>query len=170
MREFPMFMQLTFPNWELIDAEHELYEQIEGHDVSFKGFVDAIIKVKDSKGKEKLWIIDWKTTGKAGWLGKKRRDFLATAQVGLYKRYLSRKLNIDLKDIRCGYVFLKRGAKAPRAIDLFQVSVGPKFIEKADKMVDSMIKNVKKGFALKNYNSCKFCPFKQSEHCNGGQW
>ena len=170
LMEFPVWLQLTFPKWELVDAEHQLYEKIEGHEVSFKGFVDAMIKVTDSKGKEKLWVIDWKTTGKAGWLGKKRRDFLATAQVGLYKRYIARKLDMDIKDIRCGYVFLKRGAKAPRAIDLFQVSVGPKFIERADKMVDSMVKNVQKGFAMKNYNSCRFCPFANSEHCNGGQW
>jgi len=171
LREFPLFMQLTFPNWELVEAEHQLYEPIEGHDdVSFKGFVDAMIKTTDAKGKELLWVIDWKTTGKAGWLSKQRRDFLKTAQVGLYKRYLARKLDMPLKDIRCAYVFLKRGGKAPRAIDLFTVSVGPKFIEKADKMVDSMIKNVKKGFAMKNYNSCKFCPFAQTEHCNGGQW
>ena len=93
-----------------------------------------------------------------------------TAQVGLYKRYLSRKLNIDLKDIRCAYVFLKRGASSEKCLETFTVSVGPKFVERADKLVSAMVKNVKKGFAMKNYNSCRFCPFKQSEHCNGGQW
>ena len=36
--------------------------------------------------------------------------------------------------------------------------------------ITSMVKNVKKGFAMKNYNSCRFCPFANSEHCNGGQW
>jgi hypothetical protein len=77
---------------------------------------------------------------------------------------------LDLKQIKCAYVFLKRGAKAPKAIDLFTVSVGPKFIEKADKLVDQMVKNVKKGFALKNYESCKFCPFANTEHCNGQSW
>ena len=35
LRNFPLFMQLTFPKWELVDAEHQLYESIEGHDVSF---------------------------------------------------------------------------------------------------------------------------------------
>jgi len=159
-----------FPEWELVDAEHQLYESIEGEDVSFKGFVDCLLKCKDKKGNELLWVIDWKTTGKAGWLSRKRRDFLATAQVGLYKRYISRKLNIDLKDIRCAYVFLKRGAKPDKCIDTFTVSVGPKFVERVDKLVSAMVKNVKKGFALRNYNSCKFCPFANSEHCNGGQW
>ena len=171
LERFPSWIDEEFPGWELVDAEHQLYEQIEGiEDVSFKGFVDCLLKVKGKKGQDLLYVIDWKTTGKAGWLGKKRRDFLTTAQVGLYKRYISRKLNIELKDIRCAYVFLKRGAKPDNCIDTFTVSVGPKFVERADKLVSSMVKNVKKGFAMKNFNSCKFCPFKQSEHCNGGQW
>jgi hypothetical protein len=170
LEAFPEWIDSEFHEWELVDAEHQLYEPIEGEDVSFKGFVDCLLKVKDKKGKELLWVIDWKTTGKAGWLSQKRRDFLATAQVGLYKRYIARKLDLDLKDIRCAYVFLKRGAKSDKCIDTFAVSVGPKFVEKVDKLVSSMIKNVKKGFAMKNYNSCRFCPFANSEHCNGGQW
>ena len=170
LERFPSWIDEEFPEWELVDAEHQLYEDVEGEDVSFKGFVDCLLRCKDKKGKDLLWVIDWKTTGKAGWYGKQRKDFLKTAQVGLYKRYISRKLDIDLKDIRCAFVFLKRGAKPEKCIDTFAVSVGPKFVERADKLVSSMIKNVKKGFAMKNYNSCRFCPFKQSEHCNGGQW
>tara|TARA_Y100000593_G_scaffold77916_1_gene144426 strand:+ start:1493 stop:2332 length:840 start_codon:yes stop_codon:yes gene_type:complete len=170
LKKFPSWLDEEFPDWELVDAEHQLYESIEGEDVSFKGFVDCLIKAKDKKGKELLWVIDWKTTGKGGWFGKKRKDFLVTAQVGLYKRYIARKLDLDLKEIRCAYVFLKRGAKTENCIETFKVSVGPKFVERADKLVSSMVKNVKKGFTLKNYNSCKFCPFANSEHCNGGQW
>ena len=170
LKAFPAWLDDQFPEWELVDAEHQLYESIEGEDVSFKGFVDCLLKCKDKKGNELLWVIDWKTTGKAGWLSRKRRDFLATAQVGLYKRYISRKLNVELKDIRCAYVFLKRGAKPDKCIDIFTVSVGPKFVERVDKLVSAMVKNVKKGFAMRNYNSCRFCPFANSEHCNGGQW
>ena len=170
LEKFPSWIDEEFPEWELIDAEHELYESIEGEDISFKGFVDCMIRCKNKKGKDLLWVIDWKTTGKAGWLGKKRKDFLATAQVGLYKRYIARKLDLDLKDIRCAYVFLKRGAKPEKCIDIFTVSVGPKFVERVDKLVSSMVKNVKIGFAMKNYNSCRFCPFANSEHCNGGKW
>ena len=107
LMEFPVFMQLQFPNWELVEAEHQLYEPIEGHDdVKFKGFVDAMIKTTDGKGKELLWVVDWKTTGKAGWLSKQRRDFLKTAQVGLYKRYLARKLDMPLKDIRLSLIHI----------------------------------------------------------------
>ena len=140
LKAFPAWLDDQFPEWELVDAEHQLYESIEGEDVSFKGFVDCLLKCKDKKGNDLLWVIDWKTTGKAGWLGRKRRDFLATAQVGLYKRYISRKLNVDLKDIRCAYVFLKRGAKPDKCIDIFTVSVGPKFVERVDKLVSAMVK------------------------------
>ena len=168
--QFPTWLENEFPEWEIVSAECQLYEPIDGEDISFKGFVDCLIKVKDKKGKELLWVIDWKTTGPGGWFYKKKQNFLFLAQVGLYKKYISKKLNIPLKDIRCGYVFLKRGAKPTKCIELFNVSVGPKFVEKADKMVDSMIKSVKNGMTLKNFNSCRYCPFANSEHCNGQNW
>jgi len=169
--KFPAWMDEAFPNWEIVSAEYALYENIENSEINFKGFVDCLIKCDPPRGKTPIyWVIDWKTTGPAGWMYKKKRDFLALAQVGLYKKYISKKLNIPIKDIRCAYVFLKRGAKPEKCIEKFTVSVGPKFITKADKMVYSMIKSVENGISLRNYNSCKFCPFSNSEHCNGQSW
>ena len=124
----------------------------------------------NKKGKELLWVIDWKTTGKAGWFFKKKREFISLAQVGLYKQFISKKLDIPMKDIRCAYVFLKRGADPGNCIDIFPVSVGPKFVEKSEKLISSMVGSVKKGVALRNYSNCKFCPFANSEHCNGQAW
>ena len=170
LKNFPEWIDKEFPEWELIDAEHELYEKIENLDLSFKGYIDCIIKAKNKRGKDIIWVIDWKTTGPAGWFFKKRRDFTLLAQVGLYKKYISKKLNIELKDIRCAYVFLKRGSNLKNYIEKFQVSVGPKFLERTDKLVISMIKSVEKGIFLKNYDSCKFCPFTNTEHCNGKGW
>ena len=170
LESFPNWMDNEFLEWELVDAEHELYEKIQDESISFKGFVDCIIKAKSKRGKDLLWVIDWKTTGKYGWIPKKKRDFLTTAQVGFYKKYISRKLEIELKDIRCAYVFLKRGASPEKCIESFTVSVGPKFLEKTDKLLNSMIKSVRKGMALKNYSSCKFCPFTNTEHCSGKGW
>lgn len=167
---FPIWMNSEYLEWELIDAEHELYEKIENEPISFKGFVDCIIKAKNKKGKEVVWILDWKTTNKYGWLPDKKRDFLTTSQVGFYKKYISEKLSIDMKDIRCAYVFLKRGADSNKCIESFPVSVGPKFVDKLDKLLNSMIKSVRKGMALKNYNSCKFCPYTNTEHCSGKGW
>ena len=170
--DLPLFLNETYPGWEIIKAEQELYENIENHTIKFKGFIDCVLKVpkKNNPDKFDIWIIDWKTTGPSGWYYTKKKDFLSLAQLGLYKAYWSRKFNVELKNIKIGYVFLKRGAKLGKTCELFKVSAGPKFIEKTDKLVDHMIKNVKKGFSLKNYNNCKFCPFKGTEHCSGPGW
>ena len=52
-----------------------------------EGFIDALIKTKDSKGKEVYWVIDWKTAGDKGWYASKRRDILTWAQIALYKHF-----------------------------------------------------------------------------------
>ena len=88
-----------------------------------------------------------------------------TAQLILYKHFWSRKHNVPLKDIRCGFILLKRGGKPGNMCELVPVSVGPKSLERATKMMSNMIKAVSKGFYLKNRNSCKFCPYKDTKYC-----
>ena len=160
----PDFMDENFGEWEYVSAEEQIYENIEGQELKFKGFIDAIIKSK-VKGKDKYWIIDWKTTGPRGWYQDKRRDFLTQAQVGLYKKFWSEREDIPLKSIGCGYALLKRNTKPEKCAWFMPVSVGPKFITKSEKLIESMVKSVKKGMNLKNRNNCRFCPFYQTEHC-----
>ena len=176
--DFPAFMDETFPEWEPVEAELPLYEPIGDSGMSFKGFVDAIIKVPKNKSKNTwtYWIIDWKTTGKGGWGGyrlpgggwyNKRRDFNYLMQVGLYKKFVSQKLGIPLKDMRAGFVFMKRDQKPGKTLELLKVSAGPKFIEKSDKVIESMVTAVSRSLYPRNYDSCKYCPFAGTEHCNG---
>jgi len=161
-----VFLDNEFPNWQYVKAEEELYEPIENSQIKFKGFIDGIIKVPKKKGKGNLyWIIDWKTAKTYGWRREKKQDILMTAQLILYKHFWSKKHNIPLKDIRCAFVLLKRGAKPGKVCELVPVSVGPKSLERGNKIMHSMIKAVEKGFYLKNRNSCKFCPFYKTEYC-----
>ena len=61
LSEVPAFMDETFgSDWEYIAAEYPLMETLERHDHMFKGFIDGIIKAKNKKGEEVVWIIDWK--------------------------------------------------------------------------------------------------------------
>jgi len=108
----------------------ELYEEIAGQDIKFKGFVDAMIKAKNKRGLWCLWILDWKTSGPRGWSSDKRRDVLVQSQPVLYKNFCSQKFEIDPKDIKCGFVVLKRGLKPNKACELIEVSAGPKTLEK----------------------------------------
>ena len=164
--DIPRFLDQEFPEWETVIAEEELYEDIEGFDMKFKGFIDAIIKVPKKRGEGYVyWILDWKTANAYGWKRQKKQDILMTAQLILYKYFWSRKHSIPLDDIRCGFILLKRGGKPGNMCDIVKVSVGPKALEKGTKMMRSMIKNVQKQFALKNRNSCTYCPFKDTEHC-----
>jgi len=171
LSDFENFMDETFPGWEPISAEFELGEKID-EDLKFKGFIDCIIARPKKPGSNKVeyWIIDWKTTGPNGWFYKKKKEFLSLAQVGMYKKFWAEKNNIPISDIKTGYVFLKRGAKPGKTCELLKVSTGPKFLQKSTDLINKMILNVKKGNKLKNYNNCVFCPYKQSEHCNGNGW
>jgi hypothetical protein len=164
--DVPRFLDETFPGWEAISAEEQLYESIEGREMKFKGFIDAIIKVPKTRGDgHKYWILDWKTSKAYGWDKRKRRDFLTQAQIVLYKYFWATKNNIPLRDVSCGFVLLKRGGKPGNMCDLVKVSAGPKVIEKSRKIVSSMISTVKRGFFVKNRESCMFCEFKNTEHC-----
>ena len=155
----------NFNDWVYLAAEDELYEPIEGEEIKFKGFIDGIIGDVTKRGKRRIWIIDWKTSGPGGWRRDKKQDFLVQAQLASYKIYWSKRENIDPKDIRCAFVLLKREAKPGKSISIVPISVGPKMIEKTNKLVSSMVKGVKRGLSLKNRESCKFCEFKGTEHC-----
>ena len=96
---------------------------------------------------------------------RKKQDLLITAQIVLYKYYWSIKHKIPLKDIRCGFVLLKREALPGKTCDLVTVSAGPKTLERSLKMVSDMIYSVRKGMFLKNRDSCRFCQYKDTEHC-----
>ncbi len=158
------FLDETFPEWELVSAEDALYESIENINTKFKGYIDCIIKVPQ-KNKYKYWIIDWKTSSGRGWSIDKQRDFLVHAQVVLYKYFWGTKNQIEMKDIQCGFVLLKKVKTVGKSCQLIKVSSGPKTLEKSKKLVRSMIKSVEKKLYLKNRNSCKFCEFKDTSHC-----
>lgn len=169
IEEIPTFLDETFPEWSCIASEHQLYENIDGSDVKFKGFIDGMIRAKNKRNQEKLWIIDWKTTSARGWSSEKRRDFMVQAQLALYKFYTSQKFEIDPKDIKCGFVLLKRGSKKGKACEFIDVSLGPKALEDANKIVKSMIGSVSAGRFVKNRLSCTYCEFKGTDHCQGSQ-
>jgi len=166
LNDLPEFMEKEFPGWETVAAEYPLMEQVYRDDtMKFKGFIDAIIKVKDKRGNLKCFVIDWKTAGARGWNRDKQSSFLTLAQIALYKNYWSRKLNVDPKDIHCGFVLLKRGAKPGKTCQFLKMSVGPKTSAKADKLVSNMISTVRRQFFPKNREACKFCDFKNTTYC-----
>jgi hypothetical protein len=162
----PEFLDETFPGWEVVKAEEELYEEIPDKPVKFKGFIDAVIKVPKKRGEGyNYWILDWKTAQSYGWRKEKKQDITMTAQLILYKHFWSKKHSVELKDIRCGFILLKRGGKPGRICELVTVSVGPKTLQRGVKIMNNMISSVSRGMFLKNRNSCRFCTFKDTDYC-----
>lgn len=163
--EIPKFYEENFPNWEPVSAELELYESIDGHNNAFKGFVDAIIKTKGKRGEDLYWILDAKTTAR-GWFREKRSDEMVKAQLALYKNYWCQKNpQVPFKDVRCGFVLLKKSAKPGEHCELFSVSLGEVPIKKSLKVVGNMLTSVKRGVVIKNRDSCTYCEYKNTEHC-----
>jgi hypothetical protein len=166
LQSLPAFLDSKFHSWRTVDVEHELYEQVDGlDDVKFKGFIDAILLTKDEKGKKKVWMLDWKTASPRGWDPQKQRDFMMQAQLMLYKTFWASKMELDIKDIACAFVLLKKSTKPEKCIQMIPVSVGPKAVEKSQKLLRSAAKGIQSGLALKNRDSCKFCEYRGTEHC-----
>lgn len=164
--DIPPFLDLTFPNWECVSAEQKIVEDIEGTNIKFKGFIDGIIKVNE-KGKDKIYIIDFKSSI-FGWTRYKKQDSTPggiQAQLRLYKHFYSLQSGVPLSDIRCGFVILKRKAKAGKHCEFFKISVGDETRKRTLKVVNNMINSIERRIALKNRFSCKFCDYYETEHC-----
>lgn len=164
--EVPKWFDDTFPGWEFVDAEHFLYEKINGQEQAFKGFIDCIIKVPDPKNKKKyiIWVIDFKTCS-WGWQSAKKNDETVKMQVILYKSFWSSKTNFDPKNVKCAFVLLKRTAKPTQHVELVSITAGDVAMKKSLTVVNNMISSVKKGLAFKNRYSCQYCLYHATEHC-----
>lgn len=164
LKDVPHFIDSNFPDWVFVDAEHALYEPIEKYPHAFKGFVDGIIKTKGKREEDLYWVIDWKTTA-WGWTSDKKSDQNIARQLVFYKSFWSKKTNIPLKNIRCGFILLKRTAKPGAHCELINVSVGDVTIERSFKILNNMLSSVRKGTAIKNKDSCTYCAYKNTPHC-----
>lgn len=169
--DVPIFMNSEFPNWELVEAEKELYTEIKdfkikssGDDAYFKGYIDAIIKTTDDKGKELYWILDWKTSN-FGWRADKKQNPDTKLQLVYYKHYWSSINNIDLKKIRCAYVILKKKFSKGKKCELFQISIGETPIKNSLEIVKNMLVTIEKGFSIKNRLSCQYCDYYMTDYC-----
>lgn len=165
--DVPAYLDETFPGWECYAAEEPLYETIENQPISFKGFIDAIIVVRDKRGHKKYWMIDWKTCG-WGWSREKQNDFNVQLQLLLYKNFWCKKHDINTRDVRCAFGLLKRDGKVGSSVQFIRVSAGPSPVAQGMRIIDNHVRAVKKGWFLKNREACKFCEFAGTELCPDG--
>ena len=151
-----------FEEYEVLAVEMPLYEDIEGHDRKFKGFIDAVVATPDGK----VHIFDWKTCS-WGWNAQKRSDKMVTYQLTLYKKFFCQKMNVDPKSVETHFALLKRTAKNNH-VEFFRVTSGPKKTENALKLLNMALYNIENKRYIKNRLSCTSgygCKFYKTEHC-----
>lgn len=154
---------------EVVHNEFALFEDIELHgdiQMKFKGYIDVIIKAKDKRGNNILWICDFKTCS-WGWDRDARSDQWKHFQLFLYKYFVCKKFNIDPKQVRTAFVLLKkRPPKGSHPIEFFPVSAGPISVQRS---LDALSGNVSEMVAREKDNSFKknrkFCTSKYGERC-----
>lgn len=166
------FLDETFPGWELVGCELPLYEPLDFEEVekwkeyNFKGYIDLVIKATDKRGKTFYWILDWKTTKKP-WDKRKLMDPAVTYQLSLYKNFFSKKNDVPLEQIRCGYATVLKNGKPGKVIKLIPVSVGPTTSKRTLTVLNNFVGSMKRGIAIKNKNefNCRWCEYNGTEHC-----
>lgn len=156
------WLDKNFPDHELVANEFQLFEPIKEHeDVKFKGFIDLVIKDKDSN----YHIIDFKTCS-WGWDKYKKSDTKKQYQLTLYKKFFCEKQNISEDLVKTHFVLLKRTPpKQQEAVELYTISSGKKKIDNANTWMLKQISYMKRGLKLKNRTACKYCPWYKTEHC-----
>jgi hypothetical protein len=162
--QIPSFMEKTFPGWEFVAAEYEMFEPIENETgYFFKGFIDGIIKCDN-----KYHIIDWKGS-KDWWDKSKFTDPKKYLQLVLYKHFYSIKNNIPLDQIECGFIVLRR--KTPKSNKdrclYIPIEVKEKELKEAENLIKKFFINIRKHYYTKNRSSCRFCPYYGTEWCKG---
>lgn len=153
---------VKFPGWEILFVELPLQEQLSEEDdlYYYIGKIDLVL----TNG-ERIIIIDWKTAS-WGWDARKRGDKMKHYQLMLYKHFYAKKFDIDVDLIDCYFSLVKRTAKKDR-IEFILVEGGPKKIKNSLNIVNNVVYNIRKEKYIKNFQSCKFCPFRKTEHCPG---
>ena len=164
-------------NWELLGCEFPLNIPIKGK-LRFVGYIDVIIKNKIS-GRVK--VIDIKTSTR-GWRDYEKKNKNKTAQVLLYKHFYSEKYNIPIDTVDVEYFIVKRklwekSDFPQKRVQLFSPASGNVSMNRTLKSFNNFIQEAfdEDGSridgeygATPNKNSCRWCEFKNTRHCDEG--
>jgi len=150
-----------FGKYDLVSVEESLFEGITEFDtdVSFKGFIDLVIKTEDGK----YHIIDWKTCS-WGWNMQRKSEPMTVYQLSLYKNYFCKKHNIDPENAETYFALLKRTAKKEN-VEIFKVTNGPKRVANAVDLLHKALTHIKGKNYMKNKLSCSKCEFHKTPYC-----
>ena len=165
IKEYMPALLKHFGPFEPMRTEAKLYEPIPGLDpvICFKGFVDAQIKtIADGI----FHILDLKTAVQH-WAESKLMDRKTIMQLQLYAAFFCLKHNLPYEAARAHYVIMSRNARIGTKIRIYDIPFDAEIAELAIKRLKTIIKQIQSGLRIKRqtYMSCKFCQYKNTEHC-----
>jgi hypothetical protein len=158
----------------LVAIELPIYAKaIESHNVNMMGFLDLVF---EDTYQNKLVIWDIKTST-MGWNKWQKADKTKTAQLVLYKKFLSEQYGYPLDRIDVKYFIVKRKLNegmmfAQKRVQEFVPANGKPTLNKITKSFEDFIRNAFNedgtyrteseypAMAGKNNKNCKWCPFK----------
>lgn len=164
-----------YKDWEVVGVEIQLFEPLytdEEKEVSFKGFIDLVLK----KGDQYL-ILDWKSAMKPWDIDKKQEDKSFFGQLALYKHFFATKHNIPLENITTRFVTL---ARDPINVQQYEINLSNEFMSfmlDDVKRVAKEIGTVPQELLVKTKHSgkpdakqiCSWCPHNK-KLCNNDQY
>ena len=158
----------------LVAIELPIYSKaIESHNVHMMGFLDLVF---EDTYQNKLVIWDIKTSTR-GWNKYQKTDKTKTAQLVLYKKFLSEQYSYPIDKIDVKYFIVRRKLDegmmyAQKRVQEFTPSNGKPTVNKITKSFEDFIRNAFNedgsyrtesefpALAGKNNKNCKYCPFK----------
>lgn len=158
----------------LVAIELPIYSKaMESHNVHMMGFLDLVF---EDTYQNKLVIWDIKTSTR-GWNKYQKADKTKTAQLVLYKKFLSEQYSYPIDKIDVKYFIVRRKLDegmmyAQKRVQEFTPSNGKPTVNKITKSFEDFIRNAFNedgsyrtesefpALAGKNNKNCKYCPFK----------
>lgn len=158
----------------LVAIELPIYSKaMESHNVYMMGFLDLVFE-DTYENKLQIWDIKTSTNGWNKWM---KADKTKTAQLVLYKKFLSEQYGYPIDKISTKYFIVKRRLMegmmfAQKRVQTFEPASGKPTVNKITKSFEDFIRNAFNedgsyrtesefpALAGKNNKNCKWCPFK----------
>ena len=158
----------------LVGIELPIYAKVNTtHNINMMGFLDLVFE-DTYTNKLEIWDIKTSTMGWNKW---QKADKTKTAQLILYKKFLSEQYGYPIERIGVKYFIVKRKLSesmmyAQKRVQEFVPANGSVSVKKIEKSFEEFIKNAFNvdgtyktesefpAMAGKNNKNCKYCPFK----------
>jgi hypothetical protein len=164
----------SLKNTKLLGIELPIIIKVDNN-LYLKGYIDVVFY---NPAINKVTIIDFKSSTR-GWNDKQKKDDNKIAQILLYKEFFSKQYNVDVDNIDVEYLILKRKiweeSEFPQSrIQSFKPASGKikraQVMEKFNKFIKDCFNNgvpiEKQYYKNVEENSCKWCPYNNTEFCN----